>query len=154
MEFGRKTGTVLVALAVLFLVASLLAPISANYPTLTAEKTRSGGAVNPLQAAIPASSDSPATHSFSPPVVNRFSWHPTPYVRRAGPPENYVETENLLVEPSYKTTANATLENVEIYDNTGGSKALIDAIPAYQVVEENDTFVEYRPPGGASTSSR
>jgi len=84
--------------------------------------------------------------TFSPPVRNTFSWHPTPYVRRAGPPENYVETENLLVEPSYETSLKQVLDNVEIYDNTGGSKALIDAIPAYQVVKENGTFVRYRPP--------
>jgi len=144
MKNGRKIGAMLAALATFLLATSLLAPISTNYPTPRREKTRSGEAVNPLQATSPASSGSPATRSFSPPVINRFSWHPTPYVRRAGPPENYVETENLLVEPNY--TLN-NLDNVEIYDNSRGNKILIDTIPAYQVTKENGTFVKYRPPG-------
>jgi len=39
MKNGRKIGAMLAALATFLLAASLLAPISANYPTPTAEET-------------------------------------------------------------------------------------------------------------------
>jgi len=82
--------------------------------------------------------------SWSPRVRNEFTWSADSFIQRKAPPESYVETENLLVEPNYTLT---TLDNVEIYDNSGNNKVLIDTIPAYQVVEENETFVKYRPPG-------
>jgi len=39
MKNGRKIGAMLAALATFLLVASLLAPISTNHPTPTAEET-------------------------------------------------------------------------------------------------------------------
>jgi len=95
-----------------------------------------------------AQKDNPSSSlSWSPRVKNDFTWRADSFVQRKAPPENYMETENLLVKPNYKTLANVLLENVEIYDNSGKNKVLIDTIPAYQVVKENENFVKYRPPG-------
>jgi len=80
MKNGRKIGTMLVALAVLSLVASLLAPVSTNHPTPRREKTQSSGTTNPLQAAKPSSRSTFST--TIPPIRNSVSVRPTNTITR------------------------------------------------------------------------
>jgi len=100
--------------------------------------------------------------SFTPLVKNTFSWHPTPYIKRVGPKENYVEKDNIEVIPYPRSLLGGRLKYVEVWDNRGtenkSDDVLLENIPRWQIspkglqvtdgdLEVAENFVSFRPPG-------
>jgi len=80
--------------------------------------------------------------TFSPPVINRFSWRPSSYFRKKGPVENYDErTDNSIDVASNISSSLLGTESgyVEVWrlDNQGNRTRLLDNIPA-KWVQPND----------------
>jgi len=132
-------------------------------PTAQAQQTNPGNSTG--DSTVRGADDPPTTHSFSPPVRNTFSWHPTPYIKRVGPKENYVEKDNIEIVPyprDWNSLLGGRLKYVEVWDIRGtpteNDDVLLENIPRWQIsprgmqvldsgLEVTENFVSFRPPG-------
>jgi len=81
--------------------------------------------------------------SWSPPVKNEVSWHPSPYFYEKADPVTYIENDSIEMTPHYSGPFNGLMTYIEIskYNKT------VKEIKGYMIEEWNESYVKYRPYG-------